>query len=112
MKKPYSTHPAAVYARHARLLSDDLAERLDAKNRAAYGAKRADTLRMRAKDRERLMTVQNTARGVAFAKRFLDKVQHHLSRGRDAGDIAVRENVRAARVLEAIETLKAQAGGS
>ncbi len=107
--KTYSTHPAAVYARTTRLQRDDVAERLDAKNRAAYGAKRTETLRRRAKDRERLMTVQNTARGVAFAKRFLAKVQHHLSKGRDASDIAVRENVRVTRVLEAIETIKQEA---
>ena len=57
--------------------------------------------------REQLLTA-NPKQWTAFRKSWLATVARHLSKGRDAGEIAVRENVRVAKVMEAIETLKAQ----
>lgn len=106
--KTYSTHPAAVYARTTRLQRDDVAERDDERRKAAYCLKRAKRLANDARVREQLRTTHHTGRAITAAKAWLATVQRHLAKGRDAGTIAVRENVRVARVLEAIETLKAQ----
>ena len=108
--KTYSTTPKAIASRTARLLSDDLAAKQDAKRKAIYGAKRTETLRHRANEREQTIALRHTTRGVAFAKRFLAKVQHHLSRGRDVGDIAVRENVTVSRVEKAIAEIRSSKG--
>ena len=106
--KTYSNHPAAVYARTTRLQRDDVAERNDARRKAAARRKRAAKVANDTRVREQLRTTHHTGRAVNAAKVWLATVQRHLSKGRDAGDIAVRENVRVAKVLEAIETLKAQ----
>lgn len=106
--KTYSTHPAAVYARTTRLQRDDVAERNDARRKAAARRKRAAKVANDTRVREQLRTTHRTGRAVNAAKTWLATVARHLSKGRGAGDIAVRENVRVARVLEAIETLKAQ----
>jgi hypothetical protein len=106
--KPYSTNPKAVASRTARLLNDDLAARQDAARKARYRRQRAKRIATDTRVREQLRTTQYTGRAVNAAKAWLATVARHLSKGRDVGDIAVRENVRVARVLEAIETIKAQ----
>jgi hypothetical protein len=110
--KTYSTHPAAVYWRNRRLQHDDVAERTNAGNRKSRARRHAKKLADATKDREQLLTTNRTGRAANAAKVWLATVARHLSKGRDAGSIAVRENVRVAKVLEAIATLKAQAGGS
>lgn len=108
MTKPYSTNPKAAASRTARLLNDDLAARQDAARKARYRRQRAKRLANDTRVREQLRTTHHTGRAITAARAWLATVARHLAKGRDAGDIAVRENVRVARVLEAIETIKAQ----
>ena len=60
----------------------------------------------RTRGREQLRTTHHTGRAVNAAKVWLATVARHLSKGRDAGDIAVRENMRVAKVLEAIASIQ------
>ena len=106
--KTYSTHPAAVYWRNRRLQRDDITERTNAGNRKSWARRRAKKIADAAKDREQLLTTNRTGRVANASKTWLATVSRHLSKGRDAGDIAVRENVSVAKVMETIQTLKAQ----
>ena len=106
--KTYSTKPAAVSFRISRLLKDEVADKHNARSKAYSRLKRAAKIVRQTEERESLRTTDQTKRSGTFAKHWLATVARHLSKGRDAGQIAVRENVRVAKVLEAIATLKAQ----
>jgi hypothetical protein len=85
-----STNPDAVRARLRRLHDPAWRDRVNAQHMARYRAKRHRALLAAASDRAdmtRLRIAQEPS------KALLRRVEHHLSRGRDAGDIAVRENV-------------------
>lgn len=75
----YSTHPAAVAMRKRRAEDPALQQEDNAKRTKLYRAGRVQKLRTDAWRRLHQSPVK------------LERIKHHLSRGRDAGDIAVRE---------------------
>ena len=99
--KPYSTRPEAVASRHRRLIDDAFAKREAESSRRYRGRKRTEKLRRKAAE----VGVMRDG-GTRLAKAFLQRVARHLDRGRDAGDIAVRERVTVSRAQAAIRELK------
>jgi hypothetical protein len=103
-----SANPDAVRMRLRRLHDDAWRDRTNEQAAARYRAKRQRALLAAASDRAdmtRLRIAQEPS------KALLRRVEHHLSRGRDAGDIAVRERVPLRLVLRAIVGL-APGGGT
>jgi|GEM_PF-4293420 len=95
---PYSARPEAI-AMRARRLSDDI-----------LAGKEAQRLK-RHRGRKRIADLTSKARiRLGFTQRAeaskQAKVLHHLSRGRDAGDIAVRESWLMSDVLGIIDRIK------
>ena len=75
----YSTHPAAVATRKRRAADPDYARASDRSRTERYRAGRVQKLRT------------NAWRRLHQAPAKLERIKFHLSRGRDAGSIAVRE---------------------
>ena len=74
-----STSPAAVYARNRRMRDPEFAER----------DRKLANARLRRKVVRKILTDAKARIG----GRMADRVRLHLSRGRDAGDIAIREGI-------------------
>ena len=83
----------ARYMRTRRLVDDEYAKRINESTRKSKAKRKLKQVKDDSMNRARLMRD-------AFAKR----VQFHLSRGRDVGDIAVRENVPVSKVLSVINS--------
>jgi len=103
--KPYSTRPKAVAARLRRLTDDAFADREAETSKRTRARKRIAHLLALAGQRG----VVHGGTGVSIAKAFLRRVERHLSRGRDVGDIAIRERVTVRRAAEAVEMVRAGA---
>jgi hypothetical protein len=93
--KQLSTTKLAIYHRQRRLLSDEIADKVTASNKAS---------RNRAKSKK--MAAKFGASNLTRVSRVLtSRVKHHLSRGRDVADIAIREMVLVSEVQRAIEEI-------
>ena len=103
--RPYSTTPKAIASRQRRLLDDEAAARDAERSRKANGRKRIVAIRARSE----FYTTTRRGEKPKVSKDFVRRVRWHLSKGRDAGDIATREFARISRVLEAIELAKREA---
>lgn len=90
----YSQSPQARYIRNRRLVDDEFDQRCLDENLKSY----------RRRQLKKLVT-NNTMHATWISKTLLDRVKHHLARGRDAGDIAVRERVPVSKVVQAIEQI-------
>jgi hypothetical protein len=97
-EREYSTKPKSVAARQRYLNSDTAAENSAKSKRRHAGKKVATRSSSISDDRLRLFKPDSAAgRRIAF----------HLSRGRDAGDIAVRERLLVGVVVKMIDAVQA-----
>jgi len=98
-----STNPSAVVARLRRLHHPELYEKTDVairKNRRAKIGQR--------KVKELASTMRSRKSGPANIRNaILNRIRHHLSKGRDACDIAVREKILVSKVVEMIRAVEA-----
>lgn len=90
----YSQSPQARYLRQRRLVDDEFDQRCLEENLKSYRRRRLKEL-----------ATNNTMRATWMRNGFVDRVRHHLSNGRDVGDIAVREGVPVSRVAAAVEQI-------
>ena len=88
-RREYSTKPAAIKARSRYLNDDSYAE--------------AEIARKRRNDAAKKVRVLSATR---INRISLDRLRFHLSKGRDVGDIAIRENVTVSAVQQAIAEIK------
>lgn len=86
--RPLSTSPKAIAARARRLLDPAWAEHVNAQRMRYHRAKRARQLAKAAFSRA---IPRPSSMGPSRA--LVARVEHHLARGRDLGDIAVRERI-------------------
>ena len=93
-----SQSPVAKYERDRRLLNDDAANRDAMMNAKRRNRKRAAAL-VGSIGKLPIMHPSQTAK-------FLNRIRHHLSRGRSAADIAVREGWMVSQVIAGIEAVK------
>jgi hypothetical protein len=91
----YSLKPGAIRNRAYELTNDAAADRRIARNKAWRNKKRVETL-----TKER-----SFFKSMVSSKAKLARVAFHLAKGRDAGDIAVRENWPVSDVLRFISEL-------
>lgn len=93
-------------ARTKRLLDDAIAAAENARRRRYYGAKVQERLARLASANASL----RPSRPFAPTKAMQQRVLHHLARGRDVGDIAVRERIKvtvAKRIVEHVRAVQA-----
>lgn len=96
--RAYSTKPRSVAARQRYLTSPTAADKSAAAKRRTAGKEAAKLTQSISSDRLRLFRPESAmGRRIAF----------HLSRGRDAGDIAVRERLSVSAVNQMIEAVQA-----
>lgn len=96
--REYSTHPKAVASREKYRNDPSRPDKAAANNRRWAGKKVAKRTSSISSDRLRLFRPESAmGRRIAF----------HLSRGRDAGDIAVRERLSVSTVNQMIEAVQA-----
>ena len=111
MNQSYQTHPllaqnlttgkAAVYNRLRKLHSDQAADKAaEASKRAA---RRKKDIKLKSKASE-LNSMLQRGGGVPI----MNRIKFHLSKGRDVGDIAVRERLRVSDVQAMIDHLKSE----
>jgi hypothetical protein len=98
---PLSQNPKAKYARDRRLQDDEFANRCLQTNRRIHARKRLTALAVRA-------SVAADAKLRHGAKAFLERLRHHLAKGRDAGDIAIREGIKVSVVVAAMQQIAGQ----
>lgn len=98
--RPLSTHPAAVRLRERRLQEDGFAEKMDAYVQQSRRHKRHRELKTLAENRL-VAKASNRSR-----KALLDRIRFHLSKGRDSGDIAIRERLLVSKVQEIITEIQ------
>lgn len=87
-----SMEPKAIKQRTRVLLDDQYDERQAASKRASTGRKR----------------LKEMSSGITVCNKnpyWASRVRHHLSKGRDAADIVVRENIPASIVTKLIEEI-------
>lgn len=96
--KQRSTSHSAIYQRTRRLVDDAYDQKQAASAKRAYG-----------KLMTKKITERNTLRMSLRMKGLLKHVRHHLGRGRDASDIAIRENIPVSKVMQLIELAKQEA---
>jgi hypothetical protein len=90
-----STTKEAIYHRQRRLLSDAEMDKVSASNKAS---------RNKAKLKKSAWKF-NSSNFSRYSKALKFRVRHHLSRGRDASDIAIREMVLVSEVQRVIEEI-------
>lgn len=94
--KTLSDNPHAKSQRVRRLLDEDYNQRFN----VAYSA-------YRRRKRIASITKKSNSHLGNFPETFLARIRHHLSKGRDAADIAIRERWMVSRVMSGIEAVKA-----
>lgn len=96
--REYSTKPRSVAARQRYLTSPTAADKSAVAKRRTAGKRVAERTSSISSDRLRLFKPESAmGRRIAF----------HLSRGRDAGEIAVRERLAVSVVIKMIEAVQA-----
>jgi len=90
-----STTKEAIYHRHRRLLSDAEMDKVSASNKASRNKAKLKKAAVK-------FSSSNYSR---YSKALKFRVKHHLSRGRDASDIAIREMVLVSEVQRVIEEI-------
>ena len=95
--KPYSTNPKVVKQRTRLLTDDEFAARQAAYKKRYHARKVAKHVT----DQARLRARQGSKTAAEPSKGLRERVLRHHERGRDVGDIAVREGVLAS-VVERI----------
>lgn len=95
----YSSNPASVAMRTARLLDDAKEAKSSEHTKRSHGKRRTETITKRALARTYVLVRRNGD------KVMRARIAHHLARGRDAGDIAVREGWMLSEVQRIIATL-------
>lgn len=103
--KSYSTNPKAIAARARRLLDPAWAEHVNAQRTRYHRAKRARQLAQAAISR----AVPRPS-SMGPPKALVARVAHHLARGRDVGDIAVRERIMASVAKNIVDQILACTG--
>ena len=93
--KKRSTSKTAVYMRQRRLLSDELEDKANAATKKSQRKAKAKKLVSKFK-------ASNTCRN---QNALTARVKHHLSKGRDVSDIAIREMVMVSDVQRIIEAI-------
>ena len=104
--RAYSTRPKSIRARIKRLLDDAAADAENARRRRHYAAKVQERLARLASANASL----RPSRPFVPAKAMQDRVRRHLARGRDAGDIAIREGIMlsvARRIVDHVRAVQA-----
>lgn len=94
MKQLSNTHHAK-YMRERRFRDEAFAERARRQGRT-YAARR----------RTKAILTRASIRAERYTRHILQRVRHHLAKGRDAADIAVREYLPASKVVEIIKSLQ------
>jgi len=94
--RPLSQIKSVAAQRDKRLLSDEVAE----KHNSATNASRR---RRKAKELAEKFSSSNISR---VQRRIVDRVRHHISRGRDVSDIAIREMVMVSDVQRIVDAIK------
>lgn len=92
--KPLSSNPHAKYLRDKRLLDDKFSE--------AYAIQVRKITRLK-RGKKKLENANSRANYIG--KYLIGRVIHHISKGRDVGDIACREMVPVSRINEIISAL-------
>ena len=87
--RTYSTRPKSIRARIKRLLDDAAADAENARRRRHYAAKVQERLARLASANASL----RPSRPFVPTKAMQARVLHHLAKGRDVADIAVREGI-------------------
>lgn len=95
--KPLSQDKYVAAQREKRLLSDETAEKHNASSNATKRRKK-----------EKELTSKFSASSVRVKSRIVQSVRHHLSRGRDVTDIAIREMVMVSDVQRIVDAIKQQ----
>jgi hypothetical protein len=107
LRGPQSTTPHAVYQRIHRLHNPDAYAASDKANKARK--------RIRIGEAKQAKTMQRAQVMVKAAARFgaesylATRVRFHLSKGRDASDIAIRENILVSVACELVKLVKGAA---
>lgn len=99
----YSMTPEAVRARTKRLLDDGWSDEIDRRTKLYRGRITARRLR----DKAHLKAHRTNSMPWEPSPKLQARIRHHLARGRDVGDIAVREGIMVSLVAQAL----AQMGG-
>lgn len=95
--KPLSQTLGAVYMRTKYLTDDEWNEKVRTADKARKRLVRNSTI---------LKQRTEAARKVNYSGALSRRIAHHLSRGRDAADIAIRENVPVSIVVKLVEELR------
>ena len=106
--RTYSTNQKAIRARIKRLTDDAWADKVNALRIRQHRAKRARDLTAAAKRRATPWPTRRPEPNGALVAR----VKHHLAKGRDVGDIAIRELVMVSVVQGIVDGLSAHRWGS
>lgn len=104
--RTYSTRPKSIRARIKRLLDDAAADAENARRRRHYAAKVQERLARLASANASL----RPSRPFVPTKAMQARVLHHLAKGRDVADIAVRERIKvtvAQRIVEHVRAVQA-----
>ena len=93
-----SQSKSAVYFRTRRLVDDEFSERTKAQRLRRDGLKKSAAIKRDAHS----AVFGRSKRAFEFSESFLSRIRFHLSKGRDAGDIAIRERMLVSDVVRAI----------
>jgi len=96
----FSDKKPAVYSRTKRLLDDGYADRTKASKKKSDNRKRSRKARIEQDTKAKILNLRGS---------LLTRIRFHLGRGRDAGDIAIRENLRTSVVRSAIDQIQKEA---
>ena len=93
-KDHYTKSPKAAYERAKYLTDDAFAEKRIAYNKQYYRRKKCEAV---------VESRHSIARWISRGHE--SQIKHHISKGRDAGDIAIRMNIPVSYVVQAIERI-------